>query len=360
METRNGKGLRAAIRAVAADMPKQVRTNAYYRERFPELVASAEEKTLAKVFAAGGAPNPSSDAFSRAMQPYLDDPFRGTVERRILSQGETILEHEVAASRRVLGLLGMQPNDIDLALVSSFVPDQLGIGNAAFLAKELGLRRPAWNIESACAGSLVALQMASALVESGRYRNILVAASCAYSRVSDDGDSLSWFLGDGAGAFIIGLQDDGSGFEGGHTIPTTETCETFYYEPSSGERRMTMRCTPGSGRILAETAEAQLRICADGALRDAGVSMKDIDVVVCNTPMAWFASFAAGVLGIPADRVVDTFPEFGNVGAALLPVNLHAAASRGRIKPGDTVLMYAVGSVSSASAAVVTWGDVRS
>jgi 3-oxoacyl-[acyl-carrier-protein] synthase-3 len=46
------------------------------------------------------------------------------------------------------------------------------------------------------------------------------------------------------------------------------------------------------------------------------------------------------------------------VGPALLPVNLHRAASSGRLRPDDLVLLYTVGSVSSAGAVVLRWGDV--
>lgn len=347
--------IHAGIKAVASAVPRAVRTNDYYRQRFPESVAAIAEKSLGKLWAN----RDTLDAFSAEMAPYLDDPFRGSVERRILAPGETALSLEVRAAKDALAAARMSPSDVDLVIVSSFQPDQLGVGNAAFLARELGITRPAWNLESACASSLVALQTACALVESGRYRHVLVVSSCAYSRTADESDSVSWFLGDGAGAMLVGPVSEGMGLRGIHTVPTTETCDTFYYMLDTADGtaapRMLMKCTAQSGKILHETAEQHLLACCKGAAREAGVRLSDVDFVVCNTPTAWFAGFTARALGLPVEKTTSCFTRTGNAGCALLPINLHAAAAEGRLKKGDLVLFYAMGSVSTASAAVMRW-----
>jgi 3-oxoacyl-[acyl-carrier-protein] synthase-3 len=350
----------AGIKSIAVALPEGVRKNDYYRERFPDRVAALAEKSLGKLWSNAEKAAPT-DAFSIEMAPYLDDPFRGTVERRIVGPGETALSLEKSAAERALRALGMTPNDVDLMIVSSFQPDQLGVGNASFLARALGMKRPAWNLESACSSSVVALHTACGLVAAGQYSRILVVASCTYSRNADDGDSVSWFLGDGAGAFVVGREASGRGLLGMHTIPTTETCDTFYYAMMSDPTappRMVMQCTPSSGKILLETAEPHLLACAEGAARAAGVRLAEIDFLVCNTPTAWFSAFAARALGIDPARTVSTFPRTGNIGCALMPANLHAAAGAGRIAPDALVLLYSVGSVSTASAAVLRWGDV--
>jgi len=88
------------------------------------------------------------------------------------------------------------------------------------------------------------------------------------------------------------------------------------------------------------------------------VKLSEIDFFVFNTPTAWYGEFCRRSLGIPEERSVDTYPEFANVGPALLPVNLYRAAQSGRLRPGDLVLVYTIGSVSSAGALVMRWGDV--
>jgi 3-oxoacyl-[acyl-carrier-protein] synthase-3 len=355
---KNGVG----IRSLAIAHPEGIRTNDYYRERFPEVVARSEEKNLARFFSKDAAQSTTLDAFATEMIPYLRDTFRGTVERRILRDDETSLGLELRAARSALAQAKMLANDIDLMIVTSFPPDQYGVGNAAYLARELEMKRPAWNMESACAGSVVALQTACGLVQSGMYRNILIVASCTYSRISDERDSLTWFLGDGAGAFVVGQLGEGQGILGASSLATTETCNTFYLsfdERADSTRKLTMHCAPDSGKILHETAELHLRQCCEGAAKEAGVLLSKVDFVICNTPMAWYSAFVARALGIDPARTINTFPKYGNIGAASMPANLHEAAATGKIKENDLVLLYAIGSVSSASAIIMRWGDVK-
>jgi 3-oxoacyl-[acyl-carrier-protein] synthase-3 len=345
---------RAKLRAIAVSFPKTVRTNEWFRTHYPEQVAAAEERSLAKLWQ----PRGDADAFTIEMGPYLRDPFRGTVERRVLGSGETALMLERDAAQKALAAAKMQPNDVDLMIVTSFLPDQIGPGNAVFLARELGLKRPAFNLETACASSVVALHTAHGLIASGLYQTILIVSSCTYSRYSDPADSLSWFVGDGAGAFVVTTTADDEGLLGAHTIPTDDTCETFYFDPApSGRATPIMRCTPDTGRILQATGEGHLRTCVMGALGVAGLELRDVDFFVFNTPTAWFDRFAARALGVDPSRTITTYPTVGNIGAALMPANLHAAAAAGKIKRGDRIVLYAVGSVSSASAAIVRWGN---
>src|SRR5690606_21754914 len=130
----------AGVTGLAVGFPSVVRTNDYWRARFPEIVAQAEQYSLARLWARS---ERTDDPFDAAAGDYLADPFRGAVERRVLAPGETTLSMELRAARGVLEATGYSPDDIDLMLVTSFVADQLGTGNALYLAGELGLRAPA-------------------------------------------------------------------------------------------------------------------------------------------------------------------------------------------------------------------------
>jgi 3-oxoacyl-[acyl-carrier-protein] synthase-3 len=110
--------------------------------------------------------------------------------------------------------------------------------------------------------------------------------------------------------------------------------------------------------VLRETSALHLRSCCEGAARAAGVALGDIDFFVFNTPTAWFDAFAARVLGVDRSRTISTNKLYGNIGPVWMPANLYHAACDGRVERGDLVMLYAVGSVSSASAVVMRWGDV--
>lgn len=349
----------AGMRALAVAFPATVRRNEYWKEHHPALVARATQSTLARLW------TPPADApvaaFDEAMGPYLRDPFRGTVERRVLAPGQTALDLELEAAQRALRAADLSATDVDQILVASFRGDHIGVGNAAFLARALGTRGAAWNLESACSSSVVGYQTACALVRSGQARTVLVVTSCTYSRDADPTDSMSWFLGDGAGAFVVGAETAGRGYLGAHTLSTTETCDTFRYDliVDDDQARVRMNADAKTGRCLRDTAEPYLLECCRGAADAAGIALDDVKLFVFNTPTAWYAKFAARALGVDGERTVDAYPRYANVGPALMPANLHLAASQDRLEPDDLVLLYSVGSVSTASAVVMRWGDVR-
>lgn len=349
------------IRSLAVSFPEIVRTNDYWRAKCPEAVADAEQKSLSRLFSAKSAA-PPTDPFDIEMAPYLSDPFRGSVERRVLPPGEGSLMLELKAAERALAAAGMSPQDVGAVTVASLMPDTFGLGNAAHLTRRLGMSVPAWNLESACCGTVVSLQNATALVRSGEYKSVLVIVSNSNSRVLEDTDSLSWFMADGAGALVVGEMPEGEGVLGMKVIGTQETCNAFVFEMEAdpaGKARIRLRAGDESaGRLMRERSAIQLRTCVDGALAAAGVSLSDINFFVFNTPVAWFAPFCARELGVDRDKTINMYTSYGNIGAALTTANLYHAAQAGKIRRGDLVLVYAVGSVSTAGAAVMRWGDV--
>jgi 3-oxoacyl-[acyl-carrier-protein] synthase-3 len=344
----------AGLRALAAQLPPLARSNAYWRAHHPDVIEAHERAALAKVFSTTEPANASAHPFDAEMTPYLADPFRGTVLRRVIEGPAQGLE--VAAARAVLTAARLRPDDLDLVIATSFLPDQPGVGNAAFLARALEVAVPAWNLESTCSSALVALATACAQIRAGEVSTVLVVVSCTYSRVADSRDSLSWFLGDGAAAFVVGEVPAGEGVLGTGTVSTIETCNTFNYRILDDHIRI--GASPETGRVLRETAAGYLRTCVDRALARAGCALADIALFAVNTPTAWFAATCARVLDIDPGRVIDTYPLYANVGPALAPINLHHAAITNRVARGDLVLMFSIGSVGTASAVVMRWGEV--
>jgi 3-oxoacyl-[acyl-carrier-protein] synthase-3 len=349
------------LRSLAVAFPRALRTNDYWRKHYPDIVRNASDKSLARLWAPGGGHAPSgTEIFDEEMSPYLEDAFKGTVERRVLAPGERVIDVELRAARAALKAASLQPGDVDLLISSAFVPDHIGIGHAAFLSRDLELRGTAWNLETACTSSLEALRTAAALVRAGEHKTVLVVASCMYSKVSDERDTLSWFLGDGATAFVVGEVPAPAGLLGSHFVHTGDTCGSIYYELSDDPAtpRVCVRSDRASGKLLRENSPGYLRESVAGAAKRAGVSVEDIKFFVFNTPTAWYARFAARAIGVDPERTISTYPLYGNTGPVLAPTNLYHAAAEGRIKRGDLVLLYAIGSVSSAGAVIMRWGDV--
>ncbi|MBD2385490.1 3-oxoacyl-ACP synthase III family protein [Cylindrospermum sp. FACHB-282] len=347
------------IRSLAVSFPSIIRTNDYYRENYPHLIAEAEKKTLSRVFSTA---DPTSlNEFDLEMAPYLSDPFRGTVERRVFAPGETSLTISYSAAKDALDAANLSPKEIDLMLVATIFPEQIVPGNAAFLAGELGLQGAAWNIDSTCSNAIVALQTASAFVRTGDYRNVLVVICTNYSKFTDENDTLAFLSGDGAGAFVVSSVKPNQGVLGTKIINTASTCGTFFNELTTddqGNPRMYIRAAKGTGKVLSDTSVKLVRECCSGALEAAGVSLDEIDFFAFNTPTAWYANVCARALGIDPQRAINLNDRYANIGPMLPLANLYHGAEFGRIRENDLVLVYTIGSVSNAGASVMRWGDV--
>lgn len=347
------------IRSLAVKLPSIKRTNDYYREKYPDLLAQAEQKSLARLFSlAGSAP---SNEFDLEMLSYLSDPFRGTVERWVLGPGESSLMLEERAARDALDAAKLSPEEVDLMLVASIWPEQIGFGDAAFLARQLGLQSAAWNLDATCGSTPVALQTACALVRAGEYRNVLVVISCTYSRFVDEDDTASWFLGDAAGAFVVGLLESNQGVLSTKTVHTSAMCNLVSLKltnDAQGKPQIRIQLGNDANKIIRKTTAGFLLTCCKDAVAAAGLTLDQIDFFLFNTPTAWFAHFCTRVLGIDPERTLNLYPQYANIGPVLTVANLYHAAQLGKIRENDLVLIYGYGAAGVASANVVRWGNV--
>jgi 3-oxoacyl-[acyl-carrier-protein] synthase-3 len=345
------------MRSLAIAHPRDVRTNDFYRRAYPETVERITRHAQEQLWKRSAQPR---NLLEEAMQPYLDDPFRGAVERRVLGRDEPALSMELSAARRALAAARLGIEAIDLIIVASFPGDHIAIGNATFLAGELGARCGAWNLETACSGSVVGFQTACNLVRGGDYRHVLFVASCGYTKRAPEADPISWFLGDGAGAFVVAAVDEGLGYLGGHAIHSADTCGTWSYElerDQHGDPAIVMRASPQTGAVMAATATPHLRAVCSSAVAAAGVTLADISLFVFHTAVPWFAPFAARALEVDVQKTICTNRLYGNISAALMPANLFHAARAGRIRRGQLVLLQSLGAASSAAAVVMRWNE---
>ena len=134
----------------------------------------------------------------------------GIKERRVAAADEPTSVLASRAATRALKDAHLEAKDLDLILVATITPDMMTPAAACFVAHSLGLdRTPAVDLNAACSGFVYGLQFGSALIESGRYRNVLLVGADKLSSVTDYSDRTSCILwGDGAGAAVLSASDD--------------------------------------------------------------------------------------------------------------------------------------------------------
>lgn len=300
------------------------------------------------------------DIWSQEVAPYLPDPFRGSIERRVLAENESSLALQCQAAIEALTAAKLDVEEIDVVMVTSLFSDALGMDNNTQLGRKLGLNCPVWNLESTCSSALVALQNARALIETGEYKNALVIVSHFGSNTVRETDTLSWSMGDGAGAFVVAKLQPNQGVLATKVISTANTYGAYHHQleiDELGKPRIVTQ-TGENASSLAETAVECVRMCCEEAAVKAGVSLTQIDFFAFNTPTAWYANVCARALGIEPERTHTLYPYYGNIGPVFPVANLYYAVKEKKIKANNLVLVYTNGASATAAATIMRWGDM--
>jgi 3-oxoacyl-[acyl-carrier-protein] synthase III len=273
----------------------------------------------------------------------------GIRERRYAAPDERTADLALAAARRALSDAGLKPTDIDLVLVATMTPDELTPNTAPLVADALGLRVAAYDVGAACTGWLSALSVGAAQIETGRSDAVLVIGAEILSRVTnfDDKRTASLF-GDGAGAVVLSAEGEGaigpillaSDGSMGETIVATHA-----------ERQLIM-----DGHTTFNMAVKVLADSTQEACERAGVRLDDIDLFVYHQANGRIIKAVTERLELPEERVADYVAETGNTSAASIPLTLSLLREDGRLRPGQRLLLSAVGAGFTWGAGVVDWG----
>ncbi|PST25527.1 ketoacyl-ACP synthase III [Mesorhizobium plurifarium] len=281
----------------------------------------------------------------------------GIRQRYIAGEGETTASLGEAAARAALERAGLTPDDIDLIIVATSTPDNTFPATAVNIQNRLGMRHgAAFDMQAVCSGFVYAVATADAYIRGGLSRRALVIGAETFSRILDWTDRTTCVLfGDGAGAIVLEAQE-GTGTKTDRGVLTAQLRsdgahrDKLYVDggPSTtgtvGHLRM-------EGREVFKHAVGMITDVIEAAFEATGTTADDIDWLVPHQANRRIIDGSAKKLGIPLDKVVVTVDLHGNTSAASIPLALDAAASDGRIKKGDLVMLEAMGGG-------FTWGSI--
>ncbi len=287
-------------------------------------------------------------------------PSEQRAVRHTLPEGISGLDLDQAVAKQVMDVAGIDPEDVDLVVSASFptLPEPC-IGNATPVAWDLGMRKAAaWNVESACAGGLVALRGACHEVMLGEYETVLLIVGCPYSHTIEASHPATDVIGDGAFAMIVGPTAPGQEFLGsvirnsGPTGPLVSW--TVDQQVPSGIRLTVGSKTAGQ---LEDWALEQLPELSRELFDRTGTTAEEVDHWVCNAPTPSFVDRALPAMGGDPRRGVNTNRLIGNVGPALIGIALFYNAILRKFQPEDLVLCCSVGSKSSLALSLFRWPE---
>ncbi len=289
----------------------------------------------------------------------------GIRERRIATADQSVAMLSRDASVRALEQAGIEPAELDAIVLATASPDRLLPSTACDLQALLGANNAAaFDIGAACPGYLYALTVAEGLIASGQSRTVLVVGAEKLSTITDFQDrSTAILFGDGAGASVLRsptrsgrgilstfIKSDGRLAPlllrpgGGSADPISEkvVCERSHY--------MKM-----AGREVFKAAVHAMADACDAALRQAGVSAEQVDLLIPHQANLRIIEATAKHAGIPMSKVMVNVDRYGNTSSASIPLALDQAVTEGRVAPGSLLLFVAFGAGFTWGSAVIRW-----
>jgi 3-oxoacyl-[acyl-carrier-protein] synthase-3 len=257
----------------------------------------------------------------------------GIEERRVV---EDELPSDLAyhAAIEAIEDAGIDKNDIDLIIVATSSPDRISPSTAIIMAKRLDIKKPAFDINAVCTGFVYGLQMASTLINTKQYKNILLIGADAYSRITDWNRRDCVFFGDGAGAVIL------SEVEGGWM-------STDLYGDANGKEAFTCHHSGKfqmDGKAVYDFGTSVLPSTIKSSLEKLNISNDDVNWIVPHQPGHRVLLKTAEILNFPTDKIVFNMTKFANTAGASIPMALDSLYKKDKIKSGDIIVMPAIGS----------------
>jgi 3-oxoacyl-[acyl-carrier-protein] synthase-3 len=289
----------------------------------------------------------------------------GIGSRRIAAPSEATSDMATAASKRALKMAGIRPEDLDMIIVGTVTPDMPFPAAAVLVQAKIGAPHAAcFDVSAACAGSLYALSIADAFIRSGQAKTILVVGSEILTRIMDWKDRNTCVLfGDGAGAMVLVPETrEGHGLLSTH-LHTDGTQADILKIPGGGSARPFSadvlekrdQYVKMNGREVYKTAVRVLEACSREALERNGYNPQDVNHVIAHQANLRILEAVLKRLEIPLEKCHLNIEEVGNTSSASVPLTLDQANRQGALKPGDLVLMMAIGGGMAWGSALVKW-----
>lgn len=282
----------------------------------------------------------------------------GIRKRHIAADGETTSDLATNAASKALKAAGMTAEDIDLIVVATATPDFTFPATATVVQKKLGVTRgAAFDIQAVCSGFVYAVATADNFLARGQFERALVIGAETFSRIIDWSDRGTCVLfGDGAGAMVLERQEKSKANDRGvksvHLRSDGRYKDLLWVDggPSSTQTVGHLRMT---GNQVFKHAVSKISESVRAATEAAGIAIADVDWFVPHQANQRILSAVAEKLGLEDHKVVSTVADHGNTSAASVPLALAVAIEDGRVKPGDLVLMEAIGGGFAWGAALI-------
>jgi len=279
----------------------------------------------------------------------------GIRQRHRAAPDQAVSDLAVEAARRALTAAGRTPADIDLIIIATTTPDLTFPATAVIVQRKLGCPVGiAFDVQAVCSGFVYALSVADGFVGRGRSKCALVIGAETMTRLMDWTDRGTCVLfGDGAGAVVVepvagegGIEDRGLL---GFALRADGAKQDLLYVDGGPSTNGLVGKLRMQGNQVFRHAVVNISEAVMAAAADAGVEVSSVDWFIPHQANQRILEGVAKRVGIADGKVISTVAEHANTSAASIPLALAKGVEDGRIKPGQLLLLEAMGGG-------LTWG----
>ncbi len=289
----------------------------------------------------------------------------GIKERRISDENKEFPSYMAAeAAKEALEKAKMDPNDIDLIMVSNTIGDYNFPNTATVVQERLGITSecPCLDINAACTGWVYGLVVANSLIQTNVYKNILLIGTEMTSRFNNWDDRQTCILfGDGCGATLLTATDK----EGPRVIDSVLGCDSSKKDslilPVGGAvRRGSVEIYQNKeqfvsmdGQTVFKNAVKTMASHCAKILQDNNLTQADIDWFIPHQANQRIIEAVARRLEYPMEKVISNVHKYANTSSASIPIAMNEALKEGKIKRGQKVMFAAFGAGLTSGAALI-------
>ena len=290
----------------------------------------------------------------------------GIVERRVVSEGETTSDMCTIIAEELLKSSNTDPNEVDVIIIATVTPDMPTPATASLVQNRIGANN-AWgfDLSGACTGFIYALDTGSRLIESGKYKKVIVIGSDTMSSILDYTDRNTCVLfGDGGGGVMLErakdsdsgvidsiLRTDGSGSDY-LKIPGGGSLHPASYETVDQHLHYIRQ----DGQVVFKYAIKGMADISEEILKKNNIDSNSISLYVPHQANKRIIDGAAQRCGFKDDQVYININKYGNTTAGTIPICLDEAKELGKIKDGDLILLAAFGAGFTWGSMLIRWG----
>lgn len=299
-----------------------------------------------------GSYTPSKVVSNKELEKIVDTSdewiySRTGIRSRHISEGETTSDLAYKASLKAIEKVNYDIGKIDLIIVATFTPDYLSPGVSNLVQAKLGLSDQditCFDLNSGCTGFIYALNVASTMLNSGKYNSALVIGSEVISKVTNWEDRNTCVLfGDGAGCILLENNDE----EG----------LAYFYSTSRGELNKTLyvdEFVHMDGKRVYQFAVGAVEKAINKVLVDCNLSLNDFSKIIPHQANIRILQSVAKNLKIDMDKFYLNIYEYGNTSAASIAIALDEYINSKENVENEKLLLVGFGSGFTYGAAVIT------